>query len=57
VTGVTYQVGSGPKKPAAGTNSWSFTAKLLKPGRNIITIRATGASGTATTKVIVVFKK
>jgi hypothetical protein len=56
-TSVTYQVGKSPKKKAAGSNSWNFTAKPLKVGKNVITIVATGAGGTATTKVTVTYKK
>jgi len=36
---------------ARGTSSWKLTAKPLKPGRNILTIRATDSAGTVSALV------
>ncbi|MGH8048419.1 MAG: chitobiase/beta-hexosaminidase C-terminal domain-containing protein [Chthoniobacterales bacterium] len=56
-TSVTYKVGKGPKKTAAGTSAWSFNAKLKAGSKNVITITVTGINGTATAKVTVTVKK
>ncbi|MGH8047858.1 MAG: hypothetical protein ACREKL_11480 [Chthoniobacterales bacterium] len=43
---VEVRVGTHRYKKAVGTATWTFTAKL-KPGRNKISVRATGANGIA----------
>jgi hypothetical protein len=46
VTSVEYRVGNGAFQTATGTNLYRFQANL-KPGRNLVTIRATGPGGTS----------
>ena len=57
VTSVTYRVGKKAFKPAVGTSAWTFKAKRLKVGKNLITVIAKAANGaTATAKVRVIRK-
>jgi DNA-binding beta-propeller fold protein YncE len=54
---VEVKVGKAAYKPATGASSWNFTAKL-KPGRNVILVRAVAATGeTSPEKKIVVTRK
>ncbi len=57
ITSVSYRVGkSGAFKKAAGTANWKFTAKL-KPGKNEISVYATGPGGNSATKKITITRK
>jgi len=54
---VEVKVGKTAYKPASGAESWKFTAKL-KPGKNVILVRAVATDGTpSTTKQIIVVRK
>jgi sugar lactone lactonase YvrE len=55
---VEVKVGTATYKPASGTTSWKFTAKL-QPGRNVILVRAVVVTGamSATKQVVVVRKQ
>ncbi len=44
IEAVQVQPGNGPFRKAKGTNQWSFNAKL-KPGRNVLQIRARDTAG------------
>ncbi len=55
VSGVTYKVGTKAGK-AAGTTNWRFTAKL-KPGKNVISVVATGPGGNSASKKITITRK
>ena len=58
VSEVSYRVGrKGAFKLAKGTSAWSLVAKQLKPGKNLVTVKATGVFGTTSTKVMVTVRK
>lgn len=44
IASVRYRIGKAPSKPATGTTSWNFNAKL-KPGLNKLEIQATDSVG------------
>ena len=56
VKDISGRVGTGPFKHAAGTTHWHFLAKL-EPGKNKITIRASGLGSASTTAQLTVTRK
>lgn len=54
-TSVNYRVGNGKWQKAKGTSNWTITV-MLKPGKNIITVIASGPGGSSKPVRIVVIK-